>query len=201
MLVPNDVAVIPTYVELRRPIYEVKPIPEQWRGKAERQAQWSAGQDVARAAAELAGPVTPAALITASVIGHSNFTLGFQGRFQFIAGSTAGTRFLKNPACEVSDRENDELFRILYHTCKNVAHSLLQQLRLVNSSGARGNGQEAFNFLRNRYEGRSEACVRSLLSEIQSCTLQPGEDRDVYFAILYRLRLHLQQVSCTVDDY
>ena len=28
VLVPNDVAVIPTYVELRRPIYEAKPIPE-----------------------------------------------------------------------------------------------------------------------------------------------------------------------------
>ncbi|CAN0425665.1 unnamed protein product, partial [Laminaria digitata] len=66
---------------------------------------------------------------------------------------------------------------------------------------ARGNGQEAFNILRNRYEGRSEARVRSLLAEMQSCTLQPGEDPDVYFARLYRLRLQLQQVGCTVDDY
>ena len=29
---PNDVTVIPTYVELRRPIDESKPIPEQWKG-------------------------------------------------------------------------------------------------------------------------------------------------------------------------
>ena len=36
---------------------------------------------------------------------------------------------------------------------------------------------------------------------MQSCTLQPGEDPDVYFARLYRLRLQLQQVGCTVDDY
>ena len=36
---------------------------------------------------------------------------------------------------------------------------------------------------------------------MQSCTLQPGEDPDVYFAGLYRLRLQLQQVGCTVDDY
>ncbi|CAN0585131.1 unnamed protein product, partial [Laminaria digitata] len=100
----------------------------------------------------------------------------------------------ENPACELWDRQNDELFRILYHTCKNVAHSLLQQL-------PHGNGQEAFNILRNRYEGRSEARVRSLLAEMQSCTLQPGEDPDVCFAKLYRLRLQLQQVGCTVDDY
>ena len=89
----------------------------------------------------------------------------------------------------------------LYHTRKNVARGLLQQLRPVDGSGARGNGQEAFNFLRNRYEGRPEARVRSLLTEMQSCALQPGEDPDVYFARLYRLRLQLQQVGCTVDDY
>ncbi|CAN0303407.1 unnamed protein product, partial [Scytosiphon promiscuus] len=63
------------------------------------------------------------------------------------------------------------------------------------------NGQEAFKILRNRYEGRSEARVRSLLAEMQSCTLQPSEDPDVYFARLYSLRLQLQQVGCTVDDY
>ena len=108
---------------------------------------------------------------------------------------------MKNPACKLWDRENGELFRILYHTWKNVAHSLLQQLRPINGSGARGNGQEAFNFVRNRYEGKSEARVRSLLAERQICTLQPGEDPDVYFARLYSLRLQLQQVGCTVDDY
>ena len=116
VLVPNDVTVIPTYVELRRPIYEAQPIPEQWRGNAEREAQWSASQDVARAAAELAGPVTPAAPIAGSVIGHTDLTLpnslGFQGRFQVMAGSTAGTNFLKNPACELGDCEYDELFRV-----------------------------------------------------------------------------------------
>ena len=78
---------------------------------------------------------------------------------------------------------------------------MLQQLRQVDGSGARGNGQEAFNFLRDRYEGRSEARESSLLAEMQSCTLQPGEDPDVYFARLYRLRLQLQQVGCTVDDH
>ena len=88
---------------------------------------------------------------------------------------------------------NDELFRILYHTCKNVAHSFLQQLRPVDGTGARGNGQAAFIFL--RYKGRWEARVRSLLAEMQSCTLQPGEDADVYFARLYRLKLQLQQVG------
>ena len=90
---------------------------------------------------------------------------------------------------------------ILYHTCKNVAHSLLHQLRPVDGSGARRNGQEACNFLRNRYEGRSESRVRSLLAEMQTCTLQPGEDPGVYFARLYCLRLQLQQVGCTVDAY
>ena len=62
------------------------------------------------------------------------------------------TTFPENPACELWDRENDELFRISYHMCKNVAHSLLQQFRPVDGSGARGNGQGALNFLRNRYE-------------------------------------------------
>ena len=38
VLVPNDVAVIPTYVELRRHICEAKLIPGQWRGNAERGA-------------------------------------------------------------------------------------------------------------------------------------------------------------------
>ena len=70
----------------------------------------------------------------------------------------------------------------------NVAHSLRQQLRPVDGSGARGNRVEAFNFLRNRYEGRSDARVRGLLAEMQSCTLQPGEDPDVNIARLYRLR-------------
>ena len=51
------------------------------------------------------------------------------------------------------------------------------------------------------YEGRLEARVRSLLAEMQCCTLQSGEDPDVYFARLYRLRLQLQQVGCKVDDY
>ena len=105
VLVPNNVTVVPTYVELRLPIYEAQPIPEQWRGNAEREAQWSASQDVARAAAELTGPVTPAAPIAGSVIGRTDLTLSnclrFQGRFQVTAGSTAGTRFLKNPACEL----------------------------------------------------------------------------------------------------
>ena len=36
---------------------------------------------------------------------------------------------------------------------------------------------------------------------MKSCTLQPGEGPDVYFARLYRLRLQLQQVGCTVEDY
>ena len=35
---------------------------------------------------------------------------------------------------------------------------------------------------------------------MQSCTLPPGEDPDVFFADC-RLRLQLQQVGCTVDDY
>ena len=86
MLVPNDVTVFPMYVELRRPIYEAQPIPEQWRGNAERESQWSASQDVARATAELAGLVTPAAPIAGSVIGHTDLTLlnsfGFQGNFK-----------------------------------------------------------------------------------------------------------------------
>ena len=105
VLVPNDVTVIPTYVALQRPIYKAQPIPDQWRGNAEREAQWRASQDVARAAAELAGPVTPAAPIAGSLIGHTDLTLpnslGFQGRFPGIAGSTAGTSFSKNPACEL----------------------------------------------------------------------------------------------------
>ena len=86
VLVPNDVTEIPTYVELRRPIYEAQPITEQWGGKAEREAQWSASQDVARAAAQLAGPVTPAVPIASSVIGHTDLTLpnssGFQEDFK-----------------------------------------------------------------------------------------------------------------------
>ena len=204
VLVGIDVAVIPTCVELRRPIYEAKPIPEQWRGNTEREAQWSASQDVARAAAELAGPVTSVAPIAGSVIGHTDLTLpnplGLQGRFQVIAGSTTGPSFLNNSARELWDG-NDEPFRILYHSCKNVADSLLQQIRPVDGVGARGHGQKAFNFLRNRYEGRSEARVRSLLAEMQSCTLQPGEDPDVHFAKLYRLRLQLHQVGYTLDDY
>ena len=117
----------------------------------------------------LAGPVTPAEPMAGSSTGHTDLalanSLGFRGRFQVIAGSTAGTSFLKNPACELWDRESDKLFRILYYTCKNVAHSLLQQVCPVDGSGGRGNGQEAFNFQRNRYEGRSEARVRSLLAE------------------------------------
>ena len=52
VLVPNDEKVIPTYVELRRLSYEAQPTPEQWRGNAEREAQWRASQDFARAAAE-----------------------------------------------------------------------------------------------------------------------------------------------------
>ena len=75
VLVPNYVKVIPTYVELRRPIHEAQPIPEQWRGNAEREARWSASQDVTRAAAELAGPVTPTAPIAGSVMGHADLTL------------------------------------------------------------------------------------------------------------------------------
>ena len=79
------------------------------------------------------------------------------------------------------------MFRILCHTGKNVANSLLQQLRPVDGSGVGDNGQEALNFLRNRYEGGSEARVRSLLAEMQTCTLQPVEDPDVYFGRPYRL--------------
>ena len=56
-------------------------------------------------------------------------------------------------------------------------------------------------FLCKRHEIRSEARVRTLLAEMQTCTLQPREDLDVYFARLYRLRLQLQHIGCTVDDY
>lgn len=73
-----------------------------------------------------------------------------QGRFQVVVGSTAGMEFLNNPACKLWDRSNDGLFRVLNHTCKTVAHSLVQQLRPTDGNGARGNSQEAFNFLRLR---------------------------------------------------
>ena len=125
--------------------------------------------------------------------------MGFQGRFQLVPGSLAGTSFL-SPACELWDRENDGLFRILYHTCKNVAHGLLQQRRPVDGGGARGNGQEAFDFLRNRYEGRSEARVRNLLAEMAE--LHPAAWRGSRRLFRkYRLRLQIHQVGCTVDDY
>ena len=95
------------------------------------------------------------------MIGHTDLTLpislGFYGRFHVVARSTAGKTILKNPACELLDRENDKLFRIVYHTCKNDEHSLFEQLRPVDDSRARDSGQEACNFLRNRYEGSSEA--------------------------------------------
>ena len=87
------------------------------------------------------------------MIGHKDFTfpnsLELQGRCHVEAGSTAGMNFLKNPACELWDRRNYELFRMICHISKNVARSLLHQLRPVDGNGARGNSQEAFNFLRN----------------------------------------------------
>lgn len=39
VLVSNEVAVIPTYVNFPRPIYEAKPMPEQWRAYAEKEAE------------------------------------------------------------------------------------------------------------------------------------------------------------------
>ena len=86
MLLPNDVTVIPTYVELRRPTYEAKPIPEQWRGNAEKEAQWVAAQDIARAAAELVAPVTPTAPTAGSVIGHAPVLTQFLGVRRKISG-------------------------------------------------------------------------------------------------------------------
>ena len=98
VLVPNDVTVIPTYVELRRPIYEAQPIPEQWRGNAEREAQWSASQDVAGAAAELAGPVTTAAPIAGSVIGHTDLTLlGVLRKMSSYSGKYSRNKFIEEP--------------------------------------------------------------------------------------------------------
>ena len=88
VLVPNDVAVIPKYVNLR------SPSPSNGEGAPRGEAQRSTGQDVARAAAELAGRVTPAAPTVGSVIRHADLTSphssGFQGRFHVVAGSTAG---------------------------------------------------------------------------------------------------------------
>lgn len=78
---------------------------------------------------------------------------------------------------------------------------MLQQLRPIGGTGANGSGQEACNLLGNRREGRSEASVGSLFSELQDCTLQAGEDPGVHFARLYRLELQLQQVRCALDDY
>ena len=101
ILIPNDVAVIPTYVELRRPIYEAKPTPEQWRGNVEREAQWSASQDVARAAAELARPVTPTAPIAGSVIGHTDLTLpkflGVPRKTPIYSGKHSRNKFPEEP--------------------------------------------------------------------------------------------------------
>ena len=98
--VPNDVT-IPTYVEFRRPSYEAQPIPEQWRGNAEREAQCSASPDVARAAAELTGPVTPAAPIAGSVTGHTDLTLpntlGFQGTISSYSGKYRRNKFPEEP--------------------------------------------------------------------------------------------------------
>ena len=98
VLAPNNVTVIPTYVELRRSIYAAQPIPEQRRGNAEREAQWSASQDVARAAAELAGPVTPAAPIAGSVIRHTDLTfakfLGVPRKISSYSGKYSRNKFL-----------------------------------------------------------------------------------------------------------
>ena len=203
VFVPNDVTVIPTYVELRRPFYEA--IPEQWRGNAERVAQWSASQGVAR---ESSRPCTASDACCADCR-FCDWTyrpcfakfLGVPRKISSYGGKYSREKFIEEPAYELWELQNVELFRILFHVCKNAAHGLLQQLRPVDGSGARGNGQEALNFLRNKCEGRLEARVRSLLAEMQSCTLQLGEDPDVYFARLYRTRLQMRHVGCTVDNY
>ena len=101
MRVANDVTAIPTYVELRRPIYEAQPIPEQSRVNAERETQWSASHDVARAAAELAGPVTPTAPIAGSVIGHTDLTLpkflGVPRKTPIYSGKHSRNKFPEEP--------------------------------------------------------------------------------------------------------
>lgn len=71
----------------------------------------------------------------------------------------------------------------------------------VDGSGACGDSQEAFNILRKRYEGSSEVRVCRVLAEMQTFTLQPGEDSDVYLVMIYRLGLLLHQADCMVDDY
>ena len=86
MLIPNGVTVVSTYVAFPRPTCEAKPIPEQWRGNAEKEAQWVAAQDIARAAAELAGPVTPTAPTAGSVIGHAPVLTQFLGVRRKISG-------------------------------------------------------------------------------------------------------------------
>ena len=63
---------------------------------------------------------------------------------------------MKNPACELWNREYDKLFRI-YIIRARTLHT--------------DRSSDFVNFLRNRYGGRSEARVRSLLAEIHSCTL------------------------------
>lgn len=50
--------------------------------------------------------------------------------------------------------------------CNTLYSILCASTPCCNISGVRGNGQDTFSVMRNRYGGRSEARVRSLLAEI-----------------------------------
>ena len=156
---------------------------------------------MARAVAELARPVTPAALTAGSVIGYADLTLpnslGFQGRIYVMGGSTAGKRVLKNPAFELWDRENDRSYiicaRMLHRFCCN---NFVRSTALELTATVRG--------LLTSYATGTTVDLRralTLLTEVQNIILQPGEDPDFYFARLYRLRLQLQQIGCTADEH
>ena len=98
LLVPNNVKVMPTHLEPRRPINETQPVPGQWRRNADGKVQCGAPEDVARTAAEFIGPVTAAA---GSVVGHTDHSLpkylGVQRKTSSQCGKCSSSKFLKGP--------------------------------------------------------------------------------------------------------
>lgn len=180
----------------------MKPAPVEWVGDADMEAKWAVSQDIARDLAELATTRlthrarAPGAIIS-NVVVPEYHSFGYQVKFNVVAGRTVGRKFPENPACAKLNRHIDKLIHILYHTCKNVSQHPL------DGGSVLGDGQEAYalRVLRDRYGGLSEARVRSLIADIQSCTLQEDEGPDVFFLGLYSPNGRCKVFGCITKSY
>ncbi|CAM9795394.1 unnamed protein product, partial [Sphacelaria rigidula] len=96
------------------------------------------------------------------------------------------------------DRYNEQLFNVLYLSTTGSAASYLLCFQPKDSEKA--NGKIAWEGLVAKYQNLSTQRRRSLIRQLDTMTMSPGQDPDVFLAKLFQLRNELVHIGKPISD-